>query len=493
MEKSFAILLRSLLSFRPNQMKIEILNQDQIHQLHQASVRILKEMGVQIPHPHVRQLFLEAGAREGSKPDIVCLPPSLVDQCLATAGRSFTLYGRDRRQQARFGAGARNYNSSAGQALWVEDSGRERRYASLPDVITAGRLGDALPGITLVGAMSDPHEIPVQWRCVEVAATLLEQTAKPVFFFFHDRASARYVIELLTAVAGSEEEAARYPLTFAFLEPISPLRFPYQGLDLLFETARLSLPVVVGPMAQMGVSAPCSLAGTLAQENAEVLAGICATQLIKPGLPVCYGGICHAFDMRTTQILFGGPEQALMGIAMTQMGKHYGFPVYVNTGLTDSKLPDAQAGLESGITLFSSVLAGADIFGHFGICGADQGASLLMLLVQHELIGFIERIMAGLEVSDDLLGFDVLRAVGHGGSFLAEDHTSQNFRKQLWFPKLLDRQYWANWRQAGAADLRDRALAMKDRLIENHAPQPLAPSLRDAMRKIVAAASKHLE
>jgi len=133
-----------------------------------------------------------------------------------------------------------------------------------------------------------------------------------------------------------------YPL----LEPVSPLCFPFNGVDLLFETAQLNMPVPIGPMAQMGMSAPATIAGTMAQENAEILAGICITQLIREGTPVCYGGICHAFDMRTTQLIFSGPEQAIFSVAMTQMGKFYGFPVYINVGLTDSKRPDAQAGLE---------------------------------------------------------------------------------------------------------------------------------------------------
>ena len=129
-------------------------------------------------------------------------------------------------------------------------------------------------------------------------------------------------------------------------------------------------------MAQMGATAVATLAGTIAQENAEILAGLCIVQLIGPGTPVCYGGIPHAFDMRTTQVIFGGPEQALMAVGLTELAHFYGLPVYINVGLTDSKLADAQAGLESGITLACGAMAGADIFGHLGICGADQGASL---------------------------------------------------------------------------------------------------------------------
>ena len=137
--------------------------------------------------------------------------------------------------------------------------------------------------------------------------------------------------------------------------------------------------------------APGTLAGTLAQENAEILAGLCLVQLIRPGTPVCYGGIPHALDMRTTQMIFAGPEQAIMAVAMTQMGKYYGLPVYLNVGLTDSKVVDAQSGLESGVTLACGAMASADIFGHLGICGMDQGSSLTLLAMQHEIIAYLER------------------------------------------------------------------------------------------------------
>jgi trimethylamine--corrinoid protein Co-methyltransferase len=359
-------------------------------------------------------------------------------------------------------------------------------------VATAARLGDALPRLSIVGAMADPHELPIGWRRVAVAAELFRHTTKPVLFFFHDRASTRYVLEVLLAVAGGADALRSYPPVFPFLEPISPLKFPFDGIDLLFETARYDLPIPIGPMAQVGASAPGTLAGTLAQENAEILAGVCVTQLIKPGLPVCYGGIPHAFDMRTSQIIFAGPEQALMGAAMAQMGQRYSLPTYVNLGLTDSKLPDAQAGMETGVTLTCGVLAGADIFGHFGICGADQGASLPMLMLQHELASYLERLMQGIALDEDRLGLDVIEAVAHDGTFLAEPHTVRHFRKELWFPKLLDRQYWSNWLDKGHPDLGARLIAEKDRLLRDHTPVPLDPALDHELGHIVVAARREL-
>jgi len=393
---------------------------------------------------------------------------------------------------AAFGQGSRNYNSIAGEAQWIEEIGSQRRFPSMGDVATAGRFADALPNVNIVGAMADPHETPVSYRCVEVCATLLRNTTKPVTFWYHDRASAAYINELLVALRGSEKAAAEFPLCYPFLEPISPLRFPFEGIDLLYETARLNLPVPIGPMAQMGVSAPCSIAGTMAVENAEILAGVCITQLIKPGMPVCYGGICHAFDMRTTQMIFCGPEQAIFGVAMTQMGKHYGLPVYINVGLTDSKRPDAQAGMEAGITLALGAAAGADIFGHMGICGVDQATSLDMLTLQNEIIGYVESTMREVGFSDEALGLDVIDDVGPGGNFIDTIHTAEHFRQELWMPRLLDREYYQAWLDAGATGMEDRCKAETQRILAEHTPEPITEDLDRALDEIVAKARNAL-
>ena len=123
-------------------------------------------------------------------------------------------------------------------------------------MITAARFADSLEYITIPGAMSDPAELPVAWRCVAVLAEMVRNTTKPLTFWLYDRASAKYIVEMIMAVRGDAVKASQMPLTYAFLEPISPLRFPFDGIDLLFETSRIDMPVSVGPMAQMGMSAP---------------------------------------------------------------------------------------------------------------------------------------------------------------------------------------------------------------------------------------------
>jgi len=469
-----------------------VLNDDQIGRIHKASVAILERVGVQVPHEDMLGRLESAGARIDRASQRARIPEELVMRCVAQAGKRFTLYGRDLARTASFGAGRRNYNAIAGEAHWVDEVGGPRRYATLEDVRTAARFCDALENVNIAGAMSDPHELPPAVRVVEVTAELIRNTTKPVHFWFHDGPSARYVVEMLIALRGDEKSAQERPLFYPFLEPISPLRFARNGLDVLYETARLNLPVPIGPMAQMGLSAPCSVAGTMAQENAEILAGLVMTQLIRPGTPVCYGGICHAFDMRTTQLVFCGPEQAIFAVAMTQMGKHYALPVYINVGLTDSKRPDAQAGLEVAATLVLGAAAGADIFGHMGICGVDQATSLDMLTLQDEAIAYVESVMREVDFSEEALGLEVIQRVGPGGSFIDTDHTAERFRRELWFPRLLDRQYFQAWRDSGALSTEDRCRTRKREILSKHQVQPVSDELDRTLKDIVRSARRNL-
>lgn len=473
-------------------MIVKVLTDQQINKIHQKSLEILETIGVNIPHSEILTRFAEKGAAVDLNKKLVKIPSELVMELLSKAGKEFSLYGRDLTKKAEFGFGKHNYNTSGGQAFWIDKVGAKRRYTTLNDVRTATRFADALEQITIPGAMADPHEIPVEWRAVTVASEMIKNTNKPITFWFYDRSSTKYIIDLLIALRGDEKKAQNYPMFYPLFEPVSPLSFPFNGIDLLFETARVNMPVQIGPMAQMGISAPATIAGTLIQENAEILAGICITQLIREGMPVCYGGICHAFDMKKMQIIFGGPEQAIFSIAMSQMGKFYELPVYINVGLTDSKLPDAQAGLECGITLAMGTGAGADIFGHMGISGVDQAGSLDMLVLQSEIIDFVENMNREIQFDDDTFALDVIADTGPNGSFINKLHTSKHFRKELWFPSLLDRESYENWVSKGALGLEERCQKKKEEILLNHTPEILSEDLAKELNNIIDSAKKNL-
>jgi trimethylamine--corrinoid protein Co-methyltransferase len=474
-------------------IRIECLSEREIQAIHDASLAILRNPGVVVHHDEILKLLAEAGAQVDWACHIAHLPERLVMDCVALAGKRYVLYGRSPACVARFGYGDLVLMSSPGQFAWIDAETGQRRPPTVQDLHDAIRLGDALPNVTIVGAMAVAAEVPVAYRDVFLTAELVKGTTKPTRCWVANGRTARYVLEIYRTVAGGDAALRARPMVEAFLEPISPLQLPRDGLDVLREFVRAGQPASFAPMAMAGATAPATLAGTLAQENAEVLSGLVITQLLAPGTPVTYGGIPHINDPATSICSFGSPEQALMAVAMVQMAHFYGLPVYVNVGITDAKVPDMQAGIEKGATMILGVLAGADTFGHAGICGTDHGASLLWLVVDNELMAYVKRIARGFEVNTETLAVELIQAVGPGGNYLAEEHTVRHFRREIWLPgPAWTRQTWEGWESEGRTSMADRALAEVRRILATHQPEPMDEAMAREVDRIVEAARREL-
>jgi trimethylamine--corrinoid protein Co-methyltransferase len=223
------------------------------------------------------------------------------------------------------------------------------------------------------------------------------------------------------------------------------------------------------------------------------LAGVVVTQLFSPGAAVTYGGIPHIMDPRTSICSFGSPEQALMGVSMVQIARFYGFPAYINVGLTDAKVPDAQAGTEKGTSMLLGALAGANMFGHCGICGTDHGGSLIWLMMDSELMAYVKRIVRGFEVNDETLATEVVNAVGPKGNFLAEEHTAKHFRNELWLSgPAWTRQSWDGWESEGSKSMAERISDEVDNILATHKPEPIGEDLAKEVDRIVESAKREL-
>ena len=182
-----------------------------------------------------------------------------------------------------------------------------------------------------------------------------------------------------------------------------------------------------------------------------------------------------------------------MAVAMVQMARFYGFAVYINVGLTDAKVPDVQAGIEKGTSMLLGALAGADTFGHCGICGTDHGASLSWLYVDNELADYVKRIVRGFEVNAETLATEVVGAVGAKGNFLAEEHTAKHFRDELWLCKQVwTRQPFDQWQVEGGKSMADRIADEVNRVLTTHKPEPIDEALAKEVDNIVKSAQREL-
>jgi trimethylamine---corrinoid protein Co-methyltransferase len=467
-----------------------LLSDADIRAVHEAALTVLRETGVRVHHPAVLAQLCERGATVDFTQGHARFAEDLVMGCVGQAGKSFVLHGRDPKKVARFGYGDLNVMSSPGQKAWLDDAG-QLREPTLNDTRAGIRLGDALPQITIVGALAQPSSLPPGFCDIVLAGELVKGSTKPTRCWVHHARSAQAVLEIYGMVAGGSAELRRYPMTETFLEPISPLQMPHDGLDTVIEFARAGQPVSINPMGMASGTAPATLAGTLVQEHAEILAGITIVQSLQPGTPVLYGGIPHVMDPRMSTCSFGSPEQGLLALGMAQLGRWLGFPVYVNVGLTDSKTLDAQAGIEKMASLLLGMFGGADLVGHAGICGPDHGASLEWLVLDDELMSFAKRIRDGLGVAPDTLAAEVIARVGPGGNYLAEEHTVRHFRRELWIPSMAwTRQSWSSWADGGCHSMTERVRARARELLSKHEVPPLDPGLAAEIDRIVKAARR---
>jgi len=474
-------------------LNLELLSAEEIQAIHETSLSILSRVGVIVHHVGVLARLAEAGARVDLPNQRAGFSEALVEAALEQAGKRYILHGRDPQKVARFGYGDLNLLSSPGQYAWFDHRTGARREALLSDTQAAARVGDALPHVSIVGAMTAPTDIPTPIRDVALTAELLKGTTKPTRCWPITRRSSRYVLEMYAAVAGGRDALRRHPMGEAFVEPISPLQFPETGLDVMLEFLEFGQPVSFGPMSQVAGTGPGTLAGTLAQENAEILAGIVIAQAHTPGAPVMYGGIPHIMDPRTSICSFGSAEQGLMAVAMCQMGHFYDLPVYVNVNLTDSKSLDVQAGMEKMGSLMLGALAGADLLGHAGIVGTDHGGSLPWLAIDDEAMAYVKRVVRGFGVDTERLALEVIAEVGPGGHYLTHPHTLAHYREELWVPgKTWTRDTYDAWASRGEKDMGQRAAERVEQILKDYQPEPIDPLLSVELDRILESARGEL-
>jgi trimethylamine--corrinoid protein Co-methyltransferase len=256
--------------------------------------------------------------------------------------------------------------------------------------------------------------------------------------------------------------------------PITPLKIAVMNEGLV-DVVLAGVPVLYSPGPLMGATGPATLAGTIALTNAEVLFGVVLTQLIRPGAPVVLKPDTDIFDMRTTQVTYGSPEQNLGKVAMVQLAKKYRLPIYGLGGGVECKLPDAEAAAESMQSMLLVSLAGMTLCQSLGTLAFGLYGSPEMAAICDEMVHMVKRILNGFAVNDDTLAIDVIRKVGYGGNFLDQEHTVRHFRKELFFPSLFRRLSLDEWIEAGSKSIDQVAHEKVLNILQKAGPVELPP------------------
>ncbi|NIV29924.1 MAG: hypothetical protein GWN58_10595 [Anaerolineae bacterium] len=258
------------------------------------------------------------------------------------------------------------------------------------------------------------------------------------------------MMRMMAIACGGKEEMRRRPAFFAICSVGSPLEMLQMQLEGLFICADYGQPLAMSPEAIAGATAPVTLAGLLAQQNANILAHVTLAQIFRPGTPVLYGTVSTIANMRLGTVALGAVETGMISAAAAQMARYYGLPCRSVGAATESKLEDLQAGLERTATLLPPVLGGVN----FITCGGTLDSTMLesdaLLMLDDELCGAALRLARGVEVSDDTLALDLIRQIDSTGNYLAEEHTARHFRTEHFIPDLLPREPYDAWEKAGS-------------------------------------------
>src|SRR3954468_379911 len=464
-----------------------MLSADQIEAIHQASMHILENFGIEVMSQRALALFEKAGAKVDHGSQTVWLDRGLVDAALKTTRPAYALTPRNPDHAVYIGGNTINFTLVAGPPN-VHDMERGRRAGNLADYSDLTRLAQHFNCIHMLGnQVCAPVELPANSRHLDTYFTNLTLTDKSFHVSAIGRGRALDGIEMMAIARGMTLDQMRDdPGVTTIISVNSPRRFDEMMAEGLMTMAEYGQSVAVTPFTLMGAMSPVTLAGALAQQNAEALFGIALTQLVRPGAPVMYGAFTSNVDMRSGAPAFGTPENTKANIASGQLARRYNLP-YRTTPGSASNAADAQGAYETMMALWGAVLGHGNLVYH--AAGWQEGgltASFEKFILDVEMIQHMMAFLAPIEVNEGELALDALGRVPTGGHFFGEQHTLERYSTAFYQPLLSNWQNYEAWAEAGSLDATARATKLWKKALEKYAEPPIDPAVREALEAYVA-------
>jgi trimethylamine---corrinoid protein Co-methyltransferase len=418
------------------------LTEDAVRKIGEAAFEVLEKSGMQVHSPRALDAFRSAGAEVDTEQQIARLPRGLVEDALASAPSSVTLYSRDRQCDAVLEKNRVHYGTG-GTAIYVLDPDTgERRPSNVDDVILNARIVDQLENIHVFTINVFPCEIENKDHIdVNRFFHALNNTTKHVMGGVYSMAGCRKVVEMASLIAGSDEALRREPFVSFITLIISPFKIDRDYGEMTCYFAEKGLPVVVPTEPICGTTSPVTLAGNVLTHVAETLAGVTLVQCVNKGAPAICGSVGSIPDLRTMDHLGGPIERAMINAAVAQMAQHFCLPLYSTGGTTDAKELNVQAAYETAMSSLLVAMSGANyIHDIAGLMEADLTVSYEKLVMDNEILGMCQRVLRGIQVNDETLATEMLIEKGPAEDFLTEDHTVTHMRNEFFVPQLANRQ-----------------------------------------------------
>lgn len=419
-------------------IEFAVLNQEKINKIHEKSIYIMEKVGMKIAGDRAIKLLLNNGATRGDD-GLIRIPRKLVDQAIKTAPKEITLYTRDGEPAMVINSENHVYFGTHSDQLEIVDpvTNTVRKFLK-KDIKTMCKVADYLPNIYFVLSVGMTADVDPKVQTQSTFIETVKNFSKTINFSSNDVESLQDVIDIAADIAGGLDKLQEKPFIFNYCEPIPPLTHPLESTEKIYLSAQNRIPFVYMPYCMMGGTSPMSKAATLAQCNAEALAGLVITQLVSEGAPFIYGAMPSVFDMRTSVGSYAAPEFHLNIAAMADLVNYYNLPFYGTAGCSDAKVIDEQSVAEATMQIFSTMLSKANLIHDVGVMDHCKSVSPELVVLSDEIIEQLKYYTEGVDVAEDDFALDVIEKVGPGGHYLTETHTHKNFRK-VWYPSLFSR------------------------------------------------------
>jgi trimethylamine--corrinoid protein Co-methyltransferase len=463
---------------------LRVLSDEQVRDIHYATLEILGQIGVEMQDPQGRQLLLQAGAWESN--GRIKIPENLLTDAIASAPSRIPMYDRLGNLTMPLELGKVFFGMGSDTIFTLDVNTGERRQALAQDVEDIARLGDALENFDFVMSMGVPSDVTVKDTFLHGFIRMIRGSSKPNVYTAQNRKDMEDYYRIAAAVAGGEQALREKPFLLLYAEPISPLLINEESLQKIIFCSEKGIPSAYIPSPNTGGGGPITLAGAIAVGNAECLVGLIISQLIRPGTPFLYGMNTAALDMKTTIVSYGSPEWSLGMAAWTELARYYNLPVWGYGGATDSKVVDAQAGIEATFSIYNALLSRCTLVHDVAYIEYGSTSSMEMMVIADEIISMARSFVQGVPVNQNTLALDTIAKVRPGSGFLAEDHTLNNFREAQWSPKLIDRKRYDLWESAGSKDMFARANERARKILAKHISAPLPGEAETLISEILA-------
>jgi trimethylamine--corrinoid protein Co-methyltransferase len=468
----------------------EVLSPVEVEQIHSASMQILEKVGIRVPLKRARESFLEAGAQVDESAGVVRISETVLRSAIERAPSRVVLYGADPEFRLEIGGDRPIFAALGTPTRIIDTETRELRPTTMEDVRNHLRLIDALDYIDNSQMDIWPNDIPMTTIHVEAILAWAQNSRKSFGLGCYGAMASEDMMRMMAIAVGGKEELKKRPRFFGICSVMTPLQMIKLQLEGVFQFAEYGQPMAMSPEAIAGATAPVTLAGLLAQQNAEILSHVALSQIIAPGTPVLYGSVSTVADMATGNVALGSIETGLISSAAAQMARYYGLPSRTVGGASEANSLDLQCMLERSGSLLAAVLSGVNFITCGGTLESTNTESHPLLVLDDALCGTALRLARGIEVNEETLALDLIQEVGWQGHYLAQPHTAKHHRAEFYRSKLLRRDTRETWEKKGSKTALDLASERVREILATHQPRQLDPAVEQELQDYLSAVRK---